>query len=174
MKHIFKYFLGLLVLGIVSCKKDQPEVEHSPIYPISGEWHTHIFNEDGTNVTTLNPATGKSFSFSIATLSTYNTANNDSDIAWMKFSNATYPFGMLIKVNVDVPSVTIKGGEYVNTLNVKNKSINIIDTKILQAASKQPSQVMADSIVVKYKAGVDGKTYLIKGHRRTQWPEDQY
>ncbi|WP_209576554.1 lipid-binding protein [Sphingobacterium sp.] len=173
MKHIFKYFLGFLVLGVVACKKDQPEVEYSPIFPISGEWHTHVFNEDGTNVSTINPATAKSFSLSVAALSTYNTANNDTDIAWMRFSTVAYPFGILTKVNVDVPSVTIKSGEYVNTLPVTNKSINLIEAKILKEASKQPSGVVADSIVVKYKTGVDGKTYLIKGHRRTQWPEDQ-
>ncbi|AIM36101.1 hypothetical protein KO02_04880 [Sphingobacterium sp. ML3W] len=173
MKHIYKYLLGLLVFAAVSCKKDQPAVEYSPIFPISGEWHTHVFNEDGSNVATLNPSTGKSFSLSLAALSTYNTADNDDDIAWLKFSTVAYPFGILAKVKVDVPSVAILPGEYVNILPVKNTSIHLIEAKILQNASKQPSGVLADSILVKYKTGVDNKVYMIKGHRRTQWPDDQ-
>lgn len=171
MKHIFKYFLGLLVLSLVACKKDQPEVEYTPVFPISGEWHTHVFNEDGSNVSTLNPNTQKSFSLSVVALSTYNTADNDNDIVWMKFSTKANPFGLLAKVKVDVPSVAILPGEYINTY--VNKNITLIEAKIMKNASKQPSNVVADSIFVKYKTAVNDKTYIIKGHRRTQWPEDQ-
>lgn len=162
MKHIYKYFLGLLALGAVACKKEQPDVEYSPIFPISGEWHVHLYNEDGTNVNA-----------NLYSFSTYNTSNNDSDIAWMKLSTVAQPFGVLAKVKVDVPNKSFVAGEYVNTLAVSNKSINLVEGKILLNASPQPSKVVADSIFVKYKTGVNGKTYVVKGHRRTQWPEDQ-
>lgn len=164
MKHIFKYFLGLLVLGFVACKKEQPAIEYSPIFPISGEWHTHVFNEDGTSA-----------SASLFALSTYNTADNLSDVAWFKLSSSAQPFGVLAKVKVDVPNKTFVAGEYKNTLPVpaNSTSITLIEGKIMLNASIQPSKVVADSIYVKYKTAVNGKIYIVKGHRRTQWPEDQ-
>jgi len=164
MKHIFKYFLGFLVLGFVSCKKDQPEVEYSPIFPISGEWHTHVFNEDGSSA-----------SASLFALSTYNTSDNLADVAWFKLSTAAQPFGVLAKVKVDVANKTFVAGEYKNTLAVPASStaITLLEGKIMLNASPQPSKAVADSIYVKYKTAVNGKTYIVKGHRRTQWPEDQ-
>ncbi|WP_411973089.1 lipid-binding protein [Sphingobacterium sp. Lzh-3] len=164
MKHIFKYFLGFLVLGFVACKQDQPAVEYSPIFPISGEWHTHVFNEDGSSA-----------SASLFALSTYNTSDNLSNVAWFKLSNVAQPFGVLAKVNVDVPNKTFVAGQYINTLPVPANStaITLIEGKIMLNASTQPSKAVADSIYVKYKTGVNGKTYIVKGHRRTQWPEDQ-
>ncbi|MNM57634.1 Lipid-binding putative hydrolase [compost metagenome] len=66
-------------------------------------------------------------------------------------------------------------GEYKNTLAVPaaNTDVSLLEGKIMLNASTQPSKTVADSIYVKYKTAVNGQIYIVKGHRRTQWPEDQ-
>jgi len=164
MKNRIKYFLGFLVLGCAACKKEQPAVEYSPIFPISGEWHTRVFHEDGSSAST-----------NLFTLSTYNTSDNRSDVAWFKLSTVARPFGVLAKVNIDLSNKTILPGDYKNTLALPANKVDIrlIEGKIMLNASTQPSKAVADSIYVKYKTAVDDKIYIVKGHRRTQWPEDQ-
>lgn len=166
MKHndrIIGILTGLFFMGLVSCKKEQPAVEYSPIFPISGEWHIHVF-ENGE------PIGG------IFTLRTYNTTDNLSDIAWFRLATVAQPFGILAKVKVDVPNKSFIGGTYRNTLAVPpdKTGVEIMEGKVLLNASTQPSSAVADSIYVKYKTSVDGNTYIVKGHRRTGWPEDQY
>jgi len=161
--RIIRIITGLFFIGFVSCKKEQPAVEYSPIFPISGEWHTHVF-EEGERIE------------GIFALRTYNTADNLSDIAWFRLGAVAQSFGVLAKVKVDVANKTIIAGKYQNTLAVPadKTTIEIIEGKILLNASTQPSNVVADSIYVKYKTAVDGNTYIVKGHRRTAWPQDQY
>ena len=57
--------LAFIGLTAASCKKDQPDVVVSPVYPISGEWYVRVYNEDGT---LARPT--------YTTLSTYNTSEN--------------------------------------------------------------------------------------------------
>ncbi|MFU1857006.1 hypothetical protein BWD42_00270 [Sphingobacterium sp. CZ-UAM] len=164
MKNSFKYFFVCLVLSCVACKKEQPAVAYSPIFPVSGEWHTRVFHEDGSSAST-----------NLFTLSTYNTSDNLANAAWFKLSNAAQPFGLLAKVNIDLQNRTFVAGEYKNTLAVPaaNTAVTLLEGKILLNASTQPSKTVADSIYVRYKTAVNGKIYIVKGHRRTQWPEDQ-
>lgn len=152
---------GLFLVAFASCKKEQPAVEYSPIFPISGEWHTHIYNEDGGRVENM------------SVLRTYNTSDNLTDAAWFRLITPSRPT-ILAKIKADVANKAFVAGDYQDTQADPAVNFSIIEGKVLLNASKQPSDVVADSIYVKYKTGAEGDIYTVKGHRRTAWPEDEY
>lgn len=152
---------GLFLLGAAACRKEQPAVEYSPIFPMSGEWHTHIYNADGGRVGDL------------SILRTYNTSDNVPDAAWFRLITSSRPT-ILAKIKVNVANRTFVAGDYQDTQADPAVNFSIIEGKVLLNASKQPSDVMADSIYIKYKTGAEGDIYTVKGHRRTAWPEDEY
>ncbi|NRF38523.1 lipid-binding protein [Pedobacter foliorum] len=155
--------LVLVGLTAASCKKDHPEVVVSPVYPISGEWYVHVYNEDGS---AARPT--------YATLSTYNTSDNVNNIVWMKMLTSAVPYGLLGKVACNVPAKTISG-DGTNIAFTPNKGFKVLEGKVLLDATKlKGSKTIADSIYVKYSTETDGKTYILSGHRRSQFVEDQY
>jgi len=111
---------------------------------------------------------------------TYNTADNASDVAWLRLgSNAgattSTAVAILGKATVDVNALTISGTDIANTAAGKaGKTFTIQEGKIMLDSSMQPSGTTADSIYVRYTSTFDNNTYIIAGHRRTAWPEDQY
>jgi len=171
--------LGLVALTSVSCETipDQ-EVETTAIYPIAGEWLTHVYTttNGGTtrgpivssSITTTNP-TG------ITVFRTYNTADNVNDQAWLRLGTSQN-FGILGKATIDLNALTISGTDIANTAatNKAGKTFTIQEGKLLLTSSKQPSGVMGDSIYVRYTSTFDGNTYIVAGHRRTSWEEDEY
>ncbi|MET3113038.1 hypothetical protein AAKU52_000759 [Pedobacter sp. CG_S7] len=157
--------LAFISLTAASCKKDQPEVVVSPVYPISGEWYVHVYKADG--ITLARPT--------YTTLSTYNTSDNSNNIIWMKMLTSTVNYSLLAKVNCDVNAKTISATDAVNTVFTPNVKVTILEGKVLLDATKlKGSKTIADSIYVKYKTEKDGNTYVISGHRRSQYVEDQY
>ncbi len=156
--------LAFVGLTAASCKKDQPDVVVSPVYPISGEWYVKVYNADGT---LARPT--------FATLSTFNTSENTADVVWMKMLSATVPYALLAKVSCDVNAKTLSATNAVNTVFTPTKKLTILEGKVLlNATTLKGSKTVADSIYVKYTTEQDGKTYVISGHRRSQYEEDQY
>lgn len=167
--------LVLVGLTAASCKKDHPEVLVSPVYPISGEWYVNVYNEDGSLARVeVKDKDGKITITQYATLSTYNTSDNVNNVVWMKLWNSTANYGLLGKVSCNVPARTISG-DATNIAFTPNKGFKILEGKVLLNATKlKGSKTIADSIYVKYSTETDGKTYVISGHRRSQFEEDIY
>ena len=165
MKSKTLIYVLLAFVGITasSCKKDQPDVEVSPVYPMSGEWYVKVYNADNT----LARAT-------YTTLSTYNTSANSNSEIWMKMLSGTVNYGLLGKVAVDVNAKTISGTNATNIAFTPNLKFSILEGKVLLNATTLKSKVVADSIYVKYTTEKDGKTYILSGHRRSQYEIDQY
>lgn len=159
----FIYLLALVGLTFASCEKDQPEVKVSPVYPLSGEYYVHVYNNDGSAARAT-----------YTTLSIYNTSENVNNIVWMKMLTSAVPYGLLGKVGCDVNAKTISGAG-TNTAFVPNKNFNVLEGKVLlNATTLKGSKTVADSIYVKFTTDTDGKTYILSGHRRSQYEEDQY
>jgi len=109
---------------------------------------------------------------------TYNTADNASDMAWLRLGS-TQAVAILGKATVDVNTLTISGTNIPNTAAGmvgpgKNYAFSIQEGKIMLNSSEQPSGTIADSIYVRYTSTFNNNSYIIAGHRRTAWSEDQY
>ncbi|MGB4774183.1 MAG: lipid-binding protein, partial [Daejeonella sp.] len=77
------------------------------------------------------------------------------------------------KVACDVNQATISGQTIANSAKANN-TFTIEEGKILLGQTKLHSGVMGDSIYVRYTTTFNGNTYIVKGHRRTGWNEDEY
>ncbi|MGV3587957.1 MAG: lipid-binding protein [Adhaeribacter sp.] len=177
LKNIKIAFLGLMALTAMSCETlpDQ-EVETSAVYPIAGEWLTHVYTTTNGG-TTMGPAVGATATNALGTLfafRTYNTSDNVNNQAWLRLGT-TQAVAILGKATVDVNALTISGSDIPNTATGKaGKTFTIQEGKVMLSASKQPSGATADSIYVRYTSTFDNSTYIITGHRRTAWAEDEY
>jgi hypothetical protein len=175
-KRLIYIMLAFVGLTAASCKKDQPDVVVSPVYPISGEWYVNVYNADGTlaRVKVTN-ADGVVTQTQYTTLSTYNTSDNTADKVWMKMLTSAVPYGILAKVNCDVNAKTLSATDAANIAFTPSKKFTILEGKVLlNATALKGSKTIADSIYIKYTTEQDGKTYVISGHRRSQYVEDQY
>lgn len=162
-KNFIYLILALVGVTAASCKKDHPGVEVSPVYPLSGEYYVHVYNADGS---AARPT--------YTTLTVYNTTDNVNNMVWMKMLTSTVPYALLGKVGCDVNAKTISGTG-TNVAFTPNKGFNVLEGKVmLDATILKGSKLPADSIYVKYTTDTDGKTYILSGHRRSQYEEDQY
>lgn len=155
--------LALVGLAVTGCKKDQPDVEYSPIFPISGEWYVKVANANGT---LARPT--------YTTLSTYNTSANENNVVWMKMLTSAVPYGLLGKASCDVNAKTLSGTGITNTAFTPNSKFSILEGKVLLNATTLHSKVVTDSIYVRFTTETNGQTYILSGHRRSQYEEDQY
>lgn len=177
LKYIKSVFLGLIAVTAISCETlpDQ-EVETSAVYPIAGEWLAHVYTTTNGG-TAMGPAVGATAINARGTLfafRTYNTADNVNNQAWLRLGT-TQAVAILGKATVDVNALTISGTDIPNTAaNKTGKTFTIQEGKVMLGVSKQPSGATADSIYVRYTSTFDNNTYIITGHRRTAWPEDEY
>jgi hypothetical protein len=161
-----------------------PEVEHSSIWPLSGEWLTHVYNDQGVAI----GATASNSLGSLVALRTYNTADNSSTLAWMRLGS-TQAYAMLGKVNCDINQKTFSGtnvpfsGQAGRSFTIQEGKVLLNATTLLgyseiddegKTVVHPGSGITTDSIYVRYTSSADGKTYVAKGHRRSHWAEDEY
>ncbi|MDF3077285.1 MAG: hypothetical protein K0S09_1174 [Sphingobacteriaceae bacterium] len=164
LKHITVALLALITMSFSACETmDDQEVEYSPVWPISGEWQTHVADENGANVVT----TSGSNPTGIITLRTYNTSDNVSDKVWVRLGT-TQTYAIWGKATCDVSQRTISGQALPNDAKANN-TFTIQEAKVFEQAVKVGSGLIADSIYLKYTStAAPGKTYTVKGHRRTR------
>ncbi len=169
---ISKIFLLLLVAAIAfsACETlPKQEVTYSPTFPVSGEYLVRV-----NYASKLNGADSVAASASIFAMRTYNTSSNTKDTVWVKLgaSSAAYKFGLLGKSSCNPTAATfsVAGG---NNL-VYSKSFTILEGKVLLGKAKVPSKSVCDSIYVRFTTANDPtKIYVVKGHRRTGFLEDE-
>lgn len=162
---LLKYIiiLGVVLFGFQSCETyGDMEVEHSPIYPLSGEWIVEVYDA----------ATGEIISGSKGTCFTYNTAANDADKMWVKLSTATTPYGVTGKVNCDPKAKTFSIENGVNTLSTTNAGFSVMEGTVVLDGYDTKTGGKADAIQFKLKTDKSDAIYLVKGFRRTGWVED--
>jgi len=174
MKRIF--FIAILFsLGLMftSCEAlfewnqpEEPTVEYSAVWPLSGEWWVQYSLEDGTDV-----------SGGYMALHTYNTAAEDVNKLWV--SDAAAHFWIYTaKVDCDVPSRTFSGSVASAAIDGDvpyDINITITDGKVLEDGGFSTSGVVCDSIYFKIEFEDDpGTKYVVAGVRRTGFLEDEH
>lgn len=171
-----KYLIvGLGIFLFSNCDSmPEPEIEHSPIWPLAGEWLTHVYNEDGTvaeGTVTEDTPWGTLFA-----LRTYNTSDNVSDKAWIRLGT-TQGAAVWGKVDCNPSEKIFSGSNIANELKT-GQTFTIIEGKVmLNATTLQhhgASGVTTDSIYIRYTSSSNNRTYIVKGHRTTHFLEDNY
>lgn len=154
-KSIILFFV--LALVAPSCKKNLPDVGGTSAQKMANEWWCQIF------VGTADVGGG------YHKLMTYNTAAN-ADSLWIDDLKNLYEFK--VKMKADYNGLTF------TTTQAQNEYYNIkvdITGKILLNAAKSKSGNTTDSIYMQAKFTDDpSTTYIIRGHARTKFSEDEY
>lgn len=162
---IFKLFASIWAFALLAagCETyDDMEVDHSPVFPLSGEWVVNIYNSaDGEMI-----PDGDGY-----TLNTYNTSSNEKDVMWVFLSTAKNPFGVKGKVGCNVEARTFAGSNVTGTLG--GEVFTVTDGKVVLDSYTTNSGGKADEISFLLKTNKSDITYLIKGFRRTGWDEDE-
>jgi len=166
---ISKIFLLLLVgiLAFSACETlPKQEVLYSPTFPVSGEYLVRVTNAaDGTQPY---PA--------IFAFRAFNTSYNTKDTVWVKLGAATasYTFGLLGKALCVPTTAMFNITNGTNTIYPLTPSFTILEGKVLLGQAKVPSGTPCDSVYMKFQTARDpGKTFILKGHRRTGFYEDE-
>lgn len=171
MKNII-YKYSAFILGIAflsSCeffhdvnKQDEPEIEYSSTFPISGEWYVQFDHEtlgEDPNGAGLVP------------LFTYNTAADDGRNIWLSDDGNFWDFK--VKIECDVKSLSFGTADSVANVSY---DVNVLlqNGKIIKNASLQPSGVYMDSIYFEVAFGDEDGKFLVSGFRRSGFLEDEH
>lgn len=155
---ILKYLSVIAVfISVISCSKDQPEVEVSPVYPVAGEYIVTAAGAD---------------SLGQLDVLIFNTSKNSSDTAWMQIYDAPTGGGALdVKFKVGVSpsslSFSVANAEDVNGGLI----VSVTGGKVTKDSVKDlPSKTTSDG--VSFSVVIDGNTYNCTGYRRTGWIAD--
>lgn len=171
---VLKYFaiLSLVTLLFSSCETyDDMKVDYSPVYPLCGEWIVSVTDVAANKVVVP-----------VATLLTYNTQDNSNSQMWLRFSftqqqftPAAKPFQIRGKVSCSVAnkSFDIAAGE--SNLVATNPKFVVTEGKVsIGTFTTTVSKTKTDEVSFKITTTLGGSTvYLVKGYRRTMWPEDE-
>ncbi len=169
MKKIMKYFVFILPFVILfACETmDEPTMEYSPVYPLSGEWYVKF--EAETSPGNFEDVYGLGY----VKILTYNTASNSKDTMWIDDLGNTWSFKVKCPINVTDKTFGMKDSivNYDTTYPIK---IYVREGIVLQGKGKSISGVVTDSI--SFLIGFEddpGTVYRMSGHRRTGFIEDE-
>lgn len=169
--YILVFFLGI---SLFSCETaDDPGVEYSPVYPLSGEWWV-TYKVNGADPLQLY----------YTKLLTYNTAANVSTEMWMNSTNAVFSF--LVKSATDVNNKSFSVSAVANSNSggaAGVKTVTIENGKVIPNGGKSTTGVVVDSIYFELtlddaaltQMGIaSGSKIVVSGKRRTGWLEDDF
>ena len=123
----------------------------------AGDWYV-VFQLDGETLT--NPAE----------IHTFNTASNIKNEFWIQ-DFAVWGFQIKAQGNDDLTFASIDGTD----ISEFGENGTITNGKIMIDAAKSKTGNVTDSIYMEVVFESDpGETYVIAGHKRTRWPEDDY
>jgi len=156
-----KKFLLILMAGItiIGCKKNNlPDPGRTNAEKMANEWWVTL-TQGGVDLI------GKHVK-----IATYNTsANNDS--IWIDDLENTWQFKVKAKANFDSLSFTTSQSEN----QYYNITVNLMNGKIFPGKGKSKTGNATDSIYMEAEFSDDpGTTYVISGHARTRFSEDDY
>lgn len=151
--------LCLGFVGLSSCETyGDYKQDFSPIFPLCGEWRVDIFNA-ATNAKVTRTA-----------IYTYDTADKTATSMWLWINSTSY--GTKCKITCDIATTAFSGTNVANTL-LTGTTNTVTGGKVTVNGSTTPSGGKSDSIEFTYYSSKTNTTYLIKGYRRTGWPEDE-
>ena len=162
-------FIGALLLTsgfLTSCEKEEPEIEMTSIGIAAGTWYV-TYKQLGTNGSLTDVGGGYN------ELATYNTAANDGAQIWVDDLEHFWEFK--VKANFDGNAMAFSGTDLAN--NYYTSKVNITEGKIVEGGGLSITKVPVDSIYMRVTFSDDtpanGKTYIVSGHRRTGFIEDE-
>lgn len=160
----------LLLVGMLAfsaCETlPKQEVLYSPTFPVSGDYLVRV----------TDLATGTQPYNAIFAFRAFNTSYNTKDTVWVKLgaSSSAYTFGLLGKALCIPTAATFNITNGKNTIYPLTPSFTILEGKVLLGQAKVPSGTPCDSVYMKFQTARDpGKTFILKGHRKTGFYEDE-
>jgi hypothetical protein len=159
-KAIYAIMIGLTILSIQSCKKDEL-VGGTAVEKLAGDWYVKYSVDSGAT-----------YSDEYYHYTTYNTASNSSTEMWIDDLKSFYT--MKGKINVDAANLTFSGSDIENTYDNTVK-FNISGKILKDAAKASGTKSITDSIHFEVKFSDDpGTTYMLSGFKRTRFLEDEH
>ncbi|MCW3789807.1 lipid-binding protein [Plebeiibacterium sediminum] len=135
----------MFIVSLVSCTEDA-EVWNSSTVDLAGQWWIQTYDTNGQLVEDY------------GNVLTYNTAADDGSM-WVNLSNLG-SFGQITEVSTQ--DLTFAGEDvYV-----------ISGGKVLFDVAKSKTGIVTDSIFMTVEK--DGIDYVLRGHKKTGFPEDEY
>lgn len=168
MKKFSAYILvisGLLLA--VSCQ-ESPDPGGTATQAVAGEWWVKYYVSDGAGgLIELDPGYYKAM--------TYNTAANTPDSIWV--TDLAHFWDFAVKVGFDKSTNTFSASEVTN-ISYDDSEVTITNGQVLLGQGKSTSGVTTDSIYFVASFNDDspayGNEYIIAGHRRTGFLEDEH
>jgi hypothetical protein len=169
MKIRYTYIIALLfVLGTFSaCERDDPEIEMTAIGDMAGEWYV-------THKVETSPGVFEDiFGVGYVVINTFNTSENTPDSMFVDDLGHFWDYQAL--VNVERASKTFSA-ENAENLNYDSNGVTISNGKIIIGGGQSRTGVETDSIYYEVSFGDDDDnfTYIVSGHRRTGFEEDEF
>ena len=147
---------GIFILG--ACKKNLPDPGGTAAQKVANEWFVTL-QQGGVDLLGGH-----------VKIATYNTASN-TDSIWVDDLENIWQFKVKAKVNYD--SLTFSASQSQN--EYYNITVNLTKGKVFVGQGKSKSGNLTDSIYMEAEFSDDpGTTYVISGHARTRFAEDDY
>jgi hypothetical protein len=170
MRIIKKIFILCFLLTLIAgCEtyKDY-EIEHTPVYPLCGEWLVRF-----TDTSVTPNVTGGLF-----IISTFNTADNSTSQMWIRSisTSSTYLGRFDGKINCNVAGKSFSGENVANTYytSAPLHTFSITEGIIVIDGYNTATGGKADKITFKMTdTRKPGKIYTVSGFRRTLWWDDE-
>ena len=156
---MYKVFSVVIILTfLASCKKNLPEVGGTVAEKVANEWWVTL------------KANGEDLYGTHLKIATYNTSANNNEI-WVDDFHNVWDFK--VKAQADFNALTF------NATSQKNEyydiTVDIKNGKILSGAGVSKTGNVTDSIYMEATFSDDSTTtYIISGHARTRFSEDEY
>jgi hypothetical protein len=167
MKRYSKLVLLLAIIGLAACEKEDPEIKNTATYPVSGEWWVtyQVRNTEGQ----LEDVGGGYYP-----LLTFNTASNTADSIWVSDAGSFWDYQ--VKADLDLPNMAFSVNEGQN-ISYESK-VRLANGKVLMGQGRSTSGVVTDSLYLEVAFDDDTEpfstTYIVSGHRRTGFLEDEH
>lgn len=167
MKNIYIISLFLALGFTTACEKDDPEIQNTATYPVSGEWWVTYQVRDAQGQ--LEDVGGGYHHFL-----TFNTASNKADSIWVSDAGEFWDFQVKAGLNLANRTFAVNEGQNISY----DSKVRINNGKVLLGQGRSTSGVVTDSLYLEAAFDDDeepfGTTYIISGHRRTGFLEDEH
>jgi hypothetical protein len=185
MKKTLYLLIFVLALGLTSCEKlhdwnqqDDPAIEYSPVWPLSGEWWVVYRFDDGSGVVDDYYGVGH------VPLFTSNTASNSATEFWISDggnlgSGESSFWSYCVKCPCNVDNASFSGDSLISTADWEGAPyaiwVNVGNGRVIEDGGVSPSGVVSDSIYfeVEYEDN-PGTIFQVSGIRKTGFLEDEY
>jgi hypothetical protein len=167
LKYIFIIAIFSALSFTTACEKEDPEIENTATYPVSGEWWVtyQVRNAEGQ----LEDIGGGYYPFL-----TYNTSSNRPDSIWVSDAHSFWDFQVKAGLDLTNRSFAVNEGQNV----AYDSKVRIANGKVLVGSGVSTSGVATDSLYLEVAFDDDeepfGTTYIVSGHRRTGFLEDEH